>query len=95
MNCKARLEIGWIEEDFQGDTPEDIVREVEKVQDLDCLLRMGYEEEGKRGRKELDKLAAFLEKYRSGKLTGKDLAALEINLSIGSIKCLSYEETDL
>jgi hypothetical protein len=51
--------------------------------------------EGKRGRKELDKLAAFLEKYRSGKLTGKDLAALEINLSIGSIKCLSYEETDL
>lgn len=45
MSCKARLEIGWIEEDFQGETPEDIVREVGKVQDLDCLLRMGYEEE--------------------------------------------------
>lgn len=28
MSCKARLGIGWIEEDFQGETPEDIVREV-------------------------------------------------------------------
>ena len=93
MSCKARLEIGWIEEDFQGETPEDIVREVGKVQDLDCLLRMGYEEEGKRGRKELDKLAAFLEKYRSRTLATDDIKNLDINLSIGSIRCLDFSES--
>ena len=88
----AKIQIGWIDEWFDGDTPVEIMEKVEKVQDFDCLLDMGYSMEGKKGKKELDKLNRFLEKYRNKALTIDDIKNLSINLSIGMIKCEAIEE---
>lgn len=83
----AKIEIGWINGWFKGDTPSDIIKAVEKHQDFGCLLQMGQMNEGKKGQKELDKLESFLEKYHSGKLGMDDIMGLEIRLSVGNIVC--------
>ena len=88
----AKIQIGWITDCFEGDSPSAIIRGVERVQDLGCLLRMGREEEGEKGQKELTKLEAFLEKYQNGALTMEDISNLDIKLSIGTIKCLGIAD---
>lgn len=88
----AKIQIGWLTDCFEGDTPSAVIKSAEKVQDFDCLLRMGRMEEGKRGQKELSKLEAFLEKYYDDSLTVEDISNLDVNLSIGTIKCLGIAE---
>lgn len=93
-NYKATFEIGWLNETIEGDSPEAIIEKLEEIQDLDCLLRMGYEEEGRKGRKELDKLAEFLKKYRNGDLVIEDIERLNISLSIGDLRCKEITEVE-
>ena len=90
----AKIQIGWITDCFVGDSPSAIIRSVERVQDFDCLLRMGRMEEGEKGQKELTKLEAFLEKYQDETLTMEDISDLDIKLSIGTIKCLGIAEDE-
>lgn len=90
----ANITIGWFEQNFEGDTPTEIMRSVERIQDFGCLLRMGREEEGKKGQKELDKLEVFLQKYYENELTIDDIRSLDIKLSIGNIACNEVTEND-
>lgn len=90
----ADITIGWLEQNFEGDTPNEIMKSVEKVQDFECLLRMGREEEDKKGQKELDKLESFLQKYYEGELTIDDIRSLNIKLSIGDIVCNEVTENN-
>ncbi len=83
----ALIEIGWVKKNFEGNTPLEIVKEVEKIQDFDCLMMMGRAEEDKKGQIELDKLEAFLKKYYNHTLTIEDLKSLEIHLSLGNLIC--------
>ena len=88
----AKIEIGWINQCFEGESASEILGQVEAYQDFDCLLRMGRMEEGKKGQKELDKLEAFLDKYYDGTLNMADLKKLNIKLSIGDIVCHGVAE---
>ena len=88
----AKIQIGWINECFKGETASDILRQAEDIQDFDCLLQMGRMQEGKNGQKELDKLEEFLNKYYDGKLDMSDLENLDITLGIGNIKCHGIAE---
>ena len=83
----AVIELGWIKQCFEADSPCGIIRKVEKVQDFGCLLDMGRMEEDEAGQKELDKLEAFLDKYHHRTLTMEDIKALNIHLSIANIAC--------
>lgn len=88
----ARIEIGWINNYFEGETASEIMRQVEEYQDFGCLIRMGRMEEGKKGQIELDKLEAFLEKYYEGTLEISDIEKLDIHLSIGDFICHGIAE---
>lgn len=79
---------------YEGDTVESIVRQFEAYQDLDCLVSMGRANEGKKGQKEVTKIAAFLRMYRSGGLTLEDLKTFTFNLSVGSFRCVDAAQGD-
>ncbi len=85
--CAARLQIGWLDEVFEGEEPRDIVSEAEQVQDFGCLLRMGAMMEGPEGQGEIKKLRAFLDKYSDGSLTLEDIRDLDVRLGPGYIFC--------
>ena len=93
MNA-AKIEIGWVNKWFKGETPSEIVNAVEEYQDFGCLISMGRLNEEKRGQKELDKLEKFLEKYYARELTMEDIEKLEIHLSIGDVICHGIAEGD-
>ena len=87
----AKISIGWLEKVFEADTVRGIIDEAAKVQDFDCLLRMAqFEEEDE---EQLSKFESFLDKYHYGRLTVKDIQNLDIELSIGDIKCLGFART--
>ena len=77
---------------FQGNTPEAIVIELENEQSLECLIRHGRGAEDGEGQAALDKLECFYNKYVDGNITMEDIAALDIAISIGTIKCLTIAE---
>jgi len=79
---------------FLGKTVRSVVYQFEQVQSLSCLVSMGRMEEDEEGRKELDKIAAFLKKYHTGKLTIEDLKAFTFSLSVGSFRCVEAAEGD-
>ena len=79
---------------FCGRDAQEIMAGFERVQDPDCLLEMGYENEDEEGRQQLDKLAIAVKKYRRGELEPDDLRALQCSLSIGWIHCTSVVEND-
>ena len=93
-SCAAIIQMGWFTRVFEGNDPCGIIRELEEVQDLECLLRMGRMEEGKKGQKELSKLKAFLDKYHDEKLTMRDIKQLNIHLSVGDLVCQGIAETE-
>lgn len=88
----AKIEIGWINKCFEGNTAAEIMRKVEDYQDFDCLLRMGRMQEDSAEQKELDKLEAFLDKYYDGTLEMSDVQNLDIRLSIGDFICHGIAE---
>ena len=49
----ARIELGWVNKCFEGDSAVEIMREVESYQDFGCLLGMGRAQEGKKGQNTL------------------------------------------
>ena len=90
----AKIEIGWLVQCFEGDDPCGVIREVERVQDFGCLLRMGRMEEGETGQQELDRLEEFLDKYYDGTLSMDDIKGLKVHLSIGDIVCHGIAMTE-
>lgn len=90
----AVFSIGWMTVNAEGDTPEDLVREIENTQDLMCLARMASTMGTKKDKQEIQKLIDFLEKYGSNKLTIDDIRNLDINLSAGGLKCESLGEKE-
>ena len=83
----AKIEIGPFTENYKGDDPNEIIREIASEQDFDCLLRMGRMQESEEDQGELDKLEAFLDKYHGESLTMEDIKGLDIHLSLGNIVC--------
>lgn len=88
----ATFHIGWMTVNAEGDTPADLVSEIEKAQDLQCLCQMAGTMGTKKDKKEIGKLIEFLEKYNDDMLTIDDIRGLNVDLSIGSLKCVSLEE---
>ena len=66
-----------------------ILMKLNDRQDLDCLLRMGREQEGPAGQKELDKLADLVWKYYSEDVDLKDLDGFHVELKVGRLICLA------
>ncbi len=89
---KAEFHIGWMTVNAEGDTPADLVREIENAQDLQCLVQMAGMMGTKKDKQEIKKLVDFLEKYSDDTLTIDDIKNLNINLSVGKLKCESFEE---
>ncbi len=88
----AVFQIGWMTVNAEGDTLEDLIREVESAQDLQCLAQMASMMGTKKDKQEIRKLIDFLEKYSSDELTVEDVRNLDINLSVGGLKCESFNE---
>ncbi len=77
-----------------GRSASELLRKFERIQSLKCLVRMGRSEEDAEGQKMLDKLEAILKKSTRGCLTNEDLLALDIKISLGTIKCVEIAEGD-
>lgn len=77
---------------YSGKTPDDLIRQFERVQDLDCLVFMGREEEDSKGQKEIDRIEAFMEKHHARTLTINDVKEFAFTLSIGSFRCIDVAE---
>ena len=88
----ATFHIGWMTVNAEGDTPADLVREIENAQDLQCLVQMAGMMGTKKDKKEISKLVAFLEKYGDDTLTIEDIRNLNVDLSVGALKCESLSE---
>ena len=90
----AVFHIGWMTVNAEGDTPADLVREIEDAQDLQCLVQMAGMMGTKKDKKEIGKLVAFLEKYGDDTLTIDDIRNLDVDLSVGALKCESLTEQE-
>ena len=77
---------------FEGEDPLILLSEFENVQNLWCLVQMGKVHGTKEDKKPLKKLEKLLEKYRMCDFTIEDLLSLDIEVSIGSIKCVTVVE---
>ncbi len=88
----AIFHIGWMTVNAEGDTPAGLVREIENAQDLQCLAQMASSMGTKKDKKEIGKLIEFLEKYNDDTLTIEDVRNLDVNLSVGALKCESLSE---
>ena len=90
----AVFHIGWMTVNAEGDTPADLVREIENAQDLQCLVQMAGMMGTKKDKKEIGKLIDFLEKYHGNSLTIEDVKNMDIQLSVGRLKCESVIENE-
>lgn len=73
---------------FWGESPAEVILEMEQRQDLPFFISQCQDfETEKRGR--LDELDAFYAKYASGALTVEDIAALDFDMKVGQICCLA------
>ena len=84
---EAKFQVGWMTVNAEGDEPDDLIREVENAQDLQCLCQQAAMMGTKKDQKEIKKLMDFLEKYYGGELTIEDVRGLDVGLSVGRIKC--------
>ena len=74
-------------QEYEGGSAGEIVRQMYRFQDFDCLVRMGPQFGD-----DVSELEAFLDKFHSGKLTFEDLKNMNIELSVGTIRCIGAEE---
>ena len=79
---------------FEGDDASSLLSQFERVEDLNCLIRMGRMQGPKKDQKELDKLEALLEKHYSDELTMDDLKKFSIKLSLGKLVVSAVAESD-
>lgn len=77
---------------FEGDSAYDLLSQLQRIQDMNCLVRMGSMMEDAKGKKELKKLEKVLKKYQNDTLTMEDLAGFNVILSVGSFICLEVAE---
>lgn len=76
----------------KGNSVNDLFYNIYRFQDLDCLLRLGEicgEKEDTIG---LIKLNKLIEKNMLKNLKLDDVISLDINLSIGKLKCIDFVE---
>ncbi len=88
----AEFQVGWMTVSAEGDTMEELVSEIEREQDLQCLVQMVGTMGTKKDKKEVPKLMDFLDKYYAKQLTAEDVRNLNIHLSVGDLKCVSLSE---
>ncbi len=79
---------------FTGETPMDIAFQINEVQDILCLAGMASSMEKKKNKKNVEKLQEFAERYLDEAINREDIEKLDINLSIGDIKCNEIIEGD-
>ena len=84
--------LGVTQHIVKGDDASELLTNFEDIQSLHCLIRHGRYEEDENGQKELDKLEEILDKRDSGELTIEELKKMDINLSLGYIKCIAIFE---
>ena len=77
---------------FTAESPNEILAEFQRVQDLSCLINMGMQRENKAGKESLKKLEALLSKYYSDELTMDDLKSLHVKISLGTFRCVDTAE---
>lgn len=90
----ARIIIGWMDKVYSGDDASEIIKQVEKVQEFDCLISMGRSMGELSEQNEINKLEQFVSLYRTGELTMQDIKKLDIKLSVGNIKCTGVAESE-
>ena len=89
---KAKLAVGFMTIDCEGDTPSEVFLQAERVQDFDCLINMAcmYGEE--------DKAVEFRDEYvipaREGTLTLDRLKKMNIEFEPGAFVCLEAYSDD-
>ena len=79
---------------FTGETPMEIALKINEVQDILCLAGMAPSMEKKKNKKNVEKLQEFAERYLDEAINREDIEKLDINLSIGDIKCNEIIEGD-
>ena len=72
---------------LEGEYPEEVMKQLDRIQDLDCLASMGPNF----GDDTRD-LQNFLDKYHSGSMCWDDIRNMNFELSVGSIKCIDLQE---
>ena len=78
----------------QGDSAETLLNAFEDIQSLSCLVRMGRSRERGVGLESLNKLEAILTDRDSGLLTIDKLLELDVQISLGTFKCVEIIEAD-
>ena len=81
----------WMGEEthvFAGANAKEILAQLNEVQSLECLARMGAKHEtDSQGKANIVMLEKLLDKYYSDTLIMDDIAMMAVCLSIGTIKC--------
>jgi len=77
---------------FTGSSALELLGEFEKIQDLDCLCRMGAVLERGKNKKGVGDLYVLCARRDSGELEIDDLRDMYIFLSAGSFRCLDIFE---
>lgn len=88
MKATIVLDNGYAEKhEYEGMYPDEIISQLMRDQDLYCLLRMGPQFGD-----DVSQLQNFIDKYEDGELTSDDIKSMNIVLTIGTIKCVDFEE---
>lgn len=91
----AVIEFGYMLCIFSGNDAYEIMDSFQTMQDLNCLAMMASKRErSKKGKAEAKKLSEFACLCMSGEVDVDDIRNLDIDLSIGSIKCHELLEGD-
>ena len=80
---------------FYGNNLIELVNQLNDVQDLACLTRMGrqFESDNSDAMKELDRLDEFITRYYNDELDASDIETFDIGLSVGIMKCIEFDGT--
>ena len=85
--------MGHMQYIFTGEDASEILIKFNQVQDLSCLVNMGFCQEGPAGQAGLDKIEELIDKHYDGELTMQDFKDFDVRLSIGSMYCTAIAET--
>lgn len=72
---------------YEGNYPDEIIKAFLQDQDLNCVARMA-----KSFGEDTSEIDQLLDKYNNGELSWEDIKKININLSIGTIKCVLVED---
>ena len=90
----AVIEMGIDNFTVEGNNRYELMREIEEHQDLDCHLSMARNVEIASKQKEVDKLDDFMDRYYCIGITVEDIRNIDINFSIGRLKCHRLIDTE-